>query len=226
MGKGIFIVGTDTDVGKTFVTAGIVYNLKNAGYNVISFKPIQSGGTVPKDCEYVKEICDMENSYREMNTYSFIEEVSPHLAAKMENIKVDINKIVNQYKNLINKYDYVVVEGAGGTIVPLIENDYFIYDLIKDLDVDVVIVSRASVGTINHTVLTQEFLKLKNINTKGIFINKYSQKSYEDDNIKTVKNITQIDSIQVIRQIDNISKKNIIDEYKRLDLKKILQLFE
>lgn len=226
MGKGIFIIGTDTDVGKTFVNGGITYKLKQDGYKVISYKPIQSGGTIPQDCKYVKEVCDLNNPYEEMNSYCLKEEVSPHLAARMENISIDKEKIVNHYKDLIDKYDYVIVEGAGGIVVPLIENEYFVYDLIKDLDIDVVIVARAGVGTINHTVLTNEFLKQKSIKAKGIIINQYDEKFYEDDNITAIENLTQLQVVGKLSKISNFTKENIVEEYKKLDLEKLKKLFD
>ena len=226
MGKGIFIIGTDTDVGKTFVNGGITYKLKQDSYKVISYKPIQSGGTIPQDCKYVKEVCDLNNPYEEMNSYCLKEEVSPHLAARMESISIDKEKIVNHYKDLIDKYDYVIVEGAGGIVVPLIENEYFVYDLIKDLDIDVVIVARAGVVTINHTVLTNEFLKQKDIKAKGIIINQYNEKFYEDDNIEAIENLTKLQVVGKLSKIHDFTKENIIEEYKKLDLEKLKKLFD
>lgn len=226
MGKGIFIIGTDTDVGKTFVNGGITYKLKQSGYKVISYKPVQSGGIIPQDCKYVKEICDLANTYEEMNSYCLNEEVSPHLASRMENITIDKEKIINHYKKLIDEYEYVISEGAGGIVVPLIENKYFVYDLIKDLGMDVVIVARAGVGTINHTVLTNEFLKLKNIKAKGIIINQYNEKFYEDDNIEAIENLTKLQVVGKLSNINDFTKENIQEEYKKLDLEKLKKLFD
>lgn len=232
MGKGIFVIGTDTDVGKTFVTGGFVYKLRESGYNAVAFKPIQSGGIlgendnlIPPDIKYVKEVCDIKNSYYEMNTYCLKEEVSPHLAVKIENLDISKEKIINQYNNLISKYDYVVVEGAGGIVVPLIEDKYFVYDLIKDLNLDVVIVASAGVGTINHTVLTNEFLKQNNIKSKGIIINGYNDKFYEKDNIQMIEKLTNLKVIQTIRNIKKPNINNIKNEYRSLSLEEILNLF-
>lgn len=232
MGKGIFVIGTDTDVGKTFVTGGLVHKLRESGYNAVAFKPIQSGGIlgendtlIPPDIKYVKEVCDIKNSYYEMNTYCLKEEVSPHLAAKIENLDISKEKIINQYNNLISKYDYVVVEGAGGIVVPLIEDKYFVYDLIKDLNLDVVIVASAGVGTINHTVLTNEFLKQNNIKSKGIIINGYNDKFYEKDNIQMIEKLTNLKVIQTIRNIKKPNINNIKNEYRSLSLEEILNVF-
>ena len=236
MGKGIFIIGTDTDVGKTFVTAALTYKLKSNGYKVIPFKPVQSGGVeiknklTPPDINYIRSLEDDKfkytgEEYENMNCYCLKEEVSPHLAAKIENVKIEKEKILNQYKKLIKRYDYVIVEGAGGIVVPLIENEYFIYDLIKDLELDVVIVARGGVGTINHTVLTNEFLKGKNINAKGIIINNYNSKFYEDDNIKLIEELTDLKVLAKINKVENLKSENIKEEYSKLDLENLLELF-
>lgn len=232
MGKGIFIIGTDTDVGKTFVTAGLTYKLRECGYNAIAFKPIQSGGIlsedglIPPDTKYIKDICGLDNEHSEMNVYCLKEEVSPHLAAKMENIKILKEKIISQYNELIKKYDYVIVEGAGGIVVPLVDNEYFVYDLIKDLNLEVVIVARAGVGTINHTVLTYEFLKQNGIKSKGIVINQYNNKFYEDDNIEMISKLTQLEILQKLSKIEQPTLNNIRNEYKNLSIENILNLFK
>ena len=232
MGKGIFIIGTDTDVGKTFVTAGLTYKLRECGYNAIAFKPIQSGGIlsedglIPPDTKYIKDICGLDNEHYEMNVYCLKEEVSPHLAAKMENIKILKEKIISQYNELIKKYDYVIVEGAGGIVVPLVDNEYFVYDLIKDLNLEVVIVARAGVGTINHTVLTYEFLKQNGIKSKGIVINQYNNKFYEDDNIEMISKLTQLDILQKLSKVEQPTLNNIRNEYRNLSIENILSLFK
>ncbi|SHJ48703.1 dethiobiotin synthase [Tepidibacter formicigenes] len=226
MGKGVFIIGTDTDVGKTFVSAGITYMLRKNEYKACYFKPIQSGGIIPIDVKFVKDVCHIEERYDFMNSYCFEEGVSPHLASKIENITIKKEKILDTYKELIKKYDYVVVEGAGGIIVPLIGNEYYIYNLVKDLKLPCVIVARAGVGTINHTILTYEFAKSKGIYVKGIIINEYSGKFYEEDNINIIKNITKLKVISKISKLENLDKNTIKNEYeKNINIDNILELF-
>ena len=222
MGRGIFIIGTDTDAGKTFVTAGLTYALKQNKKDVIPYKPVQSGGN--EDTRFYKEMADLDYSIEEMNTYTLKEAVSPHLACKLENKKINKELILNHYKKLINSHDYVIVEGAGGIVVPLVDKEYYIYDLIKDLNLEVVIVARAGVGTINHTVLTNEFLKTQGIKAKGIIINQYNNKFYEDDNIKQIKELTNLEIIHKFNKIEDFSKKSIEEEYKKIDENKLIEL--
>ena len=222
MGRGIFIIGTDTDAGKTFVTAGLTYALKQNKKDVIPYKPVQSGGD--GDTRFYKKMANLDYSIDEMNTYTMKEAVSPHLACKLENKKINKELILNHYKKLINSHDYVIVEGAGGIVVPLVDNEYYIYDLIKDLNLEVVIVARAGVGNINHTVLTNEFLKMQGIKVKGIIINQYNNKFYEDDNIKQIKELTNLEIIHKFNKVEDFSKKSIEEEYKKIDENKLIEL--
>lgn len=116
------------------------------------------------------------------------------------------------------------MEGAGGIVVPLVDNEYYIYDLIKDLNLEVIIVARAGVGTINHTVLTNEFLKRRDIKAKGIIINEYNNKFYEDDNINQIEKLTGLKIIHKFNSLEDFSKKSIEEEYKKIDENKLIEL--
>ena len=236
MVKKLFVIGTDTDVGKTFVTAGILDILRKNNYNACSFKPVQSGGIlkdgelISGDIEFIKDVTQIHETNLMMNSYCLKEAVSPHLAADMENIKIDKYKILDDYEKLKQKYDYTVIEGAGGIIVPLIRDEYYIYDLIKDLDAPVVIVARAGVGTINHTALTVNFIKSKGIEIKGLIINGYNNSFYENDNIEAIKNITGLEVISVLNKVNTDKNEDFIlnakIEYeKSLEIEKVLRLF-
>ncbi|RCX18379.1 dethiobiotin synthetase [Anaerobacterium chartisolvens] len=236
MAKGIFILGTDTGVGKTFATAGIAYILKQHHHNVCCFKAVQSGGIlkdgklVSGDIKFIKDINDMQEFCAHMNSYCLKAEVSPHMAAEAEGINININKILEDYKTLGDKYDYVVVEGAGGIIVPIIREKYYIYNLVKDLDIPAVVVARAGVGTINHTALTVNFAKSIGITIKGIIINGYNGSYFEKDNIKVIENITGIKVISVLSRIDIENEEKFIEkaklEYARsMNIDEILKVF-
>lgn len=237
MSKGIFVIGTDTDAGKTFVTAGITYILRKNGFNACSYKAVQSGGVyegtnlVSADTKFVKDITGINEAYEVMNPYCLKTAVSPHIAAEIENIKIDKKIIFDGYKKLEEKYDFIIAEGSGGAVVPLIRNDYYVYDLIKDLHIPAVIVARAGVGTINHTVLTVEFLRNKGIDIKGIIINGYEGNFYEDDNMRVIKDITGLDIISVINKVKEKEYKTFVkksrEEYENnISIEKIKKIFE
>lgn len=206
--KGVFIIGTDTDVGKTFVSAGLVYALKDSGIDVGYYKPALSGAIekngrlIPGDVDFVKEVAMLEDTYEDMNTYLFKDPVSPHLASRNEGIKMDVDAIIRDYGKQTKKHEFVVVEGAGGLIVPFIEYDYFLYDLIKELDLSVIIVTRASLGTINHTALTANNCLNLGIDIRGIIVNGYEKTDAIDENIRAIEAITKQEILAVIPKLD------------------------
>lgn len=232
LNKGVFIVGTDTDVGKTIVTAGLVHALRKSGINTCCFKAVLSGGIkengklVPGDVKLVKEVGKIDEEYELMNPYCFETPVSPHLAAKLENVEIDREKILNIYRRLSKKYEFVVAEGAGGIIVPIIDRDYFVYDLIKDLNLPVIIVARAGVGTINHTALTVKFVESIGLDIKGIIINRYTDEIHVKDNIETIKKITNKEIIAVIDDLNDYEKNDyeeLKNEFqKKIDIEKVI----
>ncbi|MCT4605466.1 MAG: dethiobiotin synthase [Marinisporobacter sp.] len=209
MSKGIFIVGTDTDVGKTVVTAGLMHLLRSKGYPACYFKPVLSGATlkedtlIPGDTHFVKTIGKLSEPLENMTPYRFRTPVSPHLAAEIENIQIKITTIKENLCKLREKYPYMVIEGAGGLIVPILKN-YMLYDLIKELNLPILIVARAGLGTINHTILTVNFAKSLGIEVKGIILNGYDPSNIcHPDNKKTIERITNL-PIFTIPKLKNV----------------------
>lgn len=237
MGKGLFVLGTDTDVGKTFVSAGITYILRKNGFNACSYKGIQSGGIyreqelIAGDVQFVKDVTGIEEPYGVMNSYCLKAEVSPHIAAEMEGVVIDKDKLLSDYKRLEGKYDYVVAEGAGGLVVPIVRDRYYVYDFVKDLGIPVVLAARAGVGTINHTALTVAFARAKGIDIRAVVINGYQGNYYEDDNIEVIKSITGLGVAAVLHKVSCKPDVNFIEcakhEYESsIKLEALLQLFE
>jgi dethiobiotin synthetase len=152
----LFITGIGTDVGKTIASSIIVEALQ-ADY----WKPIQAGDLENSDTLKVKSYISNSKSHFFENSYALQTPASPHYAASLDNIEIDLKKIIEpKTKNNL------VIEGAGGVLVPLNDTDCVI-DLIKP-DYEVVVVSRHYLGSINHTLMTIEILKSKNLNIKGI----------------------------------------------------------
>lgn len=200
----IFITGTDTDVGKTVVTAGMAAAVKSMGYSVGVFKPFQTGlQSGSPDIEFVKSVnCEILTKV----SYNFKEPVAPSLAAILEEIEIDIDKIIQDYKELEKKCDFVIVEGAGGILAP-IKDKLLVRDLIKILDLPLIIVARPNLGTINHTLLTIEAAKSQNIKTVGIIISNYPSNT-EDIAIKhapdMIKNISGEKILGILPKIGNL----------------------
>ena len=175
----IFITGTDTDVGKTIVTAGLAAVMQSLGYQTGIYKPVQTGcivkngSLVAPDLEFIKSI---DPNIITKSTYNFKEPIAPALAAEMEGVKISRQAFVNDYNELRNKCEFVIVEGAGGILCP-ITNDFFIRDLAKLLDTPMVVVTKPNLGTVNHTLLTLQSARAAKIDVRGVIISNYDKNS-------------------------------------------------
>lgn len=172
--KPIFITGIGTDVGKTLVSA-ILTEALEANY----WKPIQAGFDQGTDAAYVKSLLSNSSSRILPELYTLRLPASPHIAAREENLQVRKEKIVEAYHIMAEEKKYMIIEGAGGLLVPLSDH-YFVADLIRDLDARVIIVSRNYLGSINHSLLTAKALKDMKADVIGwIFNDQYLQ--YEEE---------------------------------------------
>lgn len=192
----LFITGIGTDVGKTIASA-IITEALEADY----WKPIQAGDLDNSDSHSVKSKVKSQKSKIHPNAYSFITPSSPHLAASIDGITIDLKNITEpKTKN------HLVIEGAGGILVPLNDTDCII-DLIQK-DYKVIIVSRHYLGSINHTLLTFEALKSRNINVAGIIFSGDENKSTEEIILKKTK-------VECIGRIENepYFDQNVISYY-------------
>ena len=176
MQRGIFITGTDTGVGKTYVAAGIASVLALNGVNVGVMKPAETGCTiragrlVPKDALRLMKAAGARDSLDLVNPYRFRNPLAPSVAAELEGKEIGVDTIVNAYRILSERYDFMIVEGAGGIMVPLSQTVTY-RDLAQVLGLPVLIVARPGLGTINHTVLTVTALREQNVPVAGIVIN-------------------------------------------------------
>lgn len=205
-----FIIGTDTDVGKTYVSS-LLYN-RLSDFDFHYFKPVQSGCYEKNGiliAPDVEAVCNFSNiDYKEdMVCYTLKEEVSPHLAAEKENIQIDIEKIKKHYLSLKTKFKNVIVEAAGGLYVPIVRDRFYIYDLIKTFNIPVILVCSTKVGSINHSMLTINTLKIMGINIQGLVFNNYKGNFYEDDNINVILNDSKIKNYIIVKN-EQTSLKN------------------
>ncbi|GAE88827.1 dethiobiotin synthase [Acetivibrio straminisolvens] len=209
--KGIYIIGTDTDVGKTVVCAGLMYLLKSKGYDPCYFKPVSSGGRDTEngffsyDASFVKAVSGFDEDDNMINPFRFRIPVSPHLASEMEGFAVDKEIIRDRYNKLIEKYRYIVVEGCGGLAVPLTKDGYLQFQLVKEMGLGCILISRTTLGTINHTLLTVSFAQNAGIPIKGIVFSGFSGDDAERDNIETIRHLTKVPVIGVIPKIEGIN---------------------
>ena len=203
----IFITGISTDVGKTIASA-IVTQALEADY----WKPIQAGDLDNSDSHKILKLISNTKSTVHENSYKLNTPASPHFAAKMDGITIDINKIIAPITS-----NHLVIEGAGGIFVPLNDN-HLIIDLIQK-DYKVIVVSRHYLGSINHTLLTIEALQNREIKVAGIIFS-------GDENKATEEIILKRTGVKMIGRIDNepYFDQNVIRYYAELFRDKLEKL--
>ncbi len=228
MRKGVFITGTDTEVGKTLIAGGLARLFSNMGINVGVMKPVETGGEykkgklVGKDTEYLIRMSKIQDTYSHINPYILQHPLAPYVAAKLEGKKIYKKKILASFRNLTNKYDFLIVEGCGGFLVPITSN-YMISDLAGDMKLPVIVVARAELGSINHTLLTLDYARRSGLKVIGIIINRTSRNIQisEKTNPQTIKTFGKVPILGVVPYTSG--RKNMDDVVnKYVDIKKIL----
>lgn len=211
--KGIFITGTDTGVGKTMAALVLGVLLQEEGFNVGVMKPVQCAGD---DAAFLRRSLKIKDSLKSINPYFAREPLSPHLAFSREKINIDIRHICDAYDDLKQRHDFLLVEGAGGLCVP-IQKDYWMADLIKDLGLDVIIVSRLSLGTINHTLLTIQQAREQGLNVRGVIFNQSRPRKTgipEKTNPAIIQQLGGVAILGTIPYLRKISAEEIIQKCK------------
>jgi dethiobiotin synthetase len=208
----LFITGISTDVGKTIASAIIVEALE-ADY----WKPIQAGDLDNSDSHKIKSYISNDKTVIHENSYKLNTPASPHLAAELDGIVIDLRQIKGPNPDSYRDKNHLVIEGAGGVFVPINDTDCII-DLIQK-DYKVIVVSRHYLGSINHTLLTIEALKNRKINIAGIIFSGGENKSSES----IILNKTGVKCIGRIEQ-EPYFDQNVIKEYADLFRENLLQL--
>ena len=183
-----FVTGTDTDVGKTCVSAALAKHFRDNDVDMGVMKPFASGykatpDSVSADVEILMKYSGVNDSIDLVNPYYFEIPTSPYDASKQLNLEIDISKVIESYNQLSSIHDIVIVEGIGGIMTPISRN-YFVSDLISDLQLSSFIVTGSKIGAVNHFMLTYEHARQKNLNLKGFFINQNVSDGYELSNLK------------------------------------------
>lgn len=231
--KGIFITATDTGVGKTITSGLIIRALIQRGIKVGAMKPFetgclkQNGELIPSDGLFLKRMAEMDDPIELIVPQRFELPLSPLAASKLENKSVLIDKVFQSYGYLTSKYDFVVVEGAGGILVPIYRDEnankaVFMSDIIKALNLPLIIISRATLGTINHTLLTVNYALNMGIKVLGVIIN-FNNPPGSDISEKTnpeiLDELSPVPILGVLPYISNITKEqfdNTIMSHKEI----------
>ena len=206
MCKKIFVTGTGTDVGKTFVTALMIKKLCANGFSAGYYKAAASGDeieNIPSDAFYVKKIAGLHCDMKNFVSYSYTKAVSPHLAAKIFNRPIDFSVIKKDFEAAEKIFDFLTVEGSGGIICPLRfdEKILMLDDVVKNLNLSVVIVVDSKLGEINSAVLTVEHLLSKKIPVKGLIFNRFDEGNLlHVDNKSVIEKLTNLPAIATVKK--------------------------
>jgi len=177
--NGLFVTGTDTGVGKTVLTAGIVCALRARGHAVGVVKPVQSGALAADpdgDAMLLKRWTGVADAAEEIAPFAFAAPLAPLVAAELEGRSIDRAEAVAAVRSVAGRYESVLVEGAGGLLVPLAE-DWTIADLAVELALPVLVVARAGLGTVNHSALTVRALRELGLEPVGVVLNGTADRS-------------------------------------------------
>ncbi len=223
-----FITGTDTDVGKTYITAGLAVTLRTLGIDVGVMKPFAAGtaqkkGFKSEDIEILSNAARVNDPESLVNPQFFPISASPYTASKKLKIKPKISTILSCFKKLSKIHDLILVEGMGGLMTPILKN-YYVSNLIKDMKIPSVIITSNRIGSVNHTLMTCMMCKKYKIPIKGIIINNF-EKGYPISQLQRdladLTGVKVLGSIPFIKDMSDASLNKIFK--KNLDIKSLLK---
>ena len=219
MSKALFVTGTGTDTGKTYITGLIVKKLQEAQKNPAYYKAAMSGndrrpdGTlIPGDALAVQTMSGIDQSLTSMCPYVYEHAYSPHLASRLEGNPVVMDVVTHGFADVAADYDYITVEGSGGILCPICFDEARIQleDVVKELHLSSILIADAGLGTINSVVLTAEYMKTHGLPLKGIIFNHYHPGDVmEDDNIFMCEHMTGLPTLAKVQDGDTELDMNI-----------------
>lgn len=205
MNRGVFIAGTGTDVGKTYVAALLVKKLLACGVKTGYYKAAISGADSVQnsDAGYVNRTAGLKQDPKTLLSYLYKTAVSPHLAARIEEKPLSLQKVKDDFESVHRARGFTVAEGSGGIVCPLRWDDaahVLLEDVVVSLGLDVLLVADAGLGTINATTLTVKYLRGRGIGVKGILLNRYADCVMHRDNKTMIEALTQTPVLACVRE--------------------------
>ena len=209
--KPLFITATDTDIGKTYVCAGLAHSLKKLDIDVGIMKPFACGvkqktGFSSNDLTILSKAAMVNDAEELLNPFFFPIPASPYTAAKNLGVKIDIDYLMKCFRKLDKIHDVMLVEGIGGIMTPILK-DYAIIDLIKDLNANTIIVTSSKMGTMNHTIMTCNMCKNMKIPVKGLIINNFDSTGYPISELE--RDLSVLTNLPVLCSLPHLTKFNL-----------------
>ena len=202
--RAMFVTGTDTDAGKTYISAALLRHFAAQSLRVVGMKPVASGATEldgvlhNSDVTQLRQASNVQADVRWINPYCFAPAIAPHIAAQQAGVTIDLQQIKQAYEQLCGMADVVVVEGAGGWLVPL-NGQQTIADLAQLLDIPIVLVVRIRLGCINHALLSVADIQRRGLTLLGWVANCMEDKMpVMQENIATLQQLIAAPCLAVV----------------------------
>ena len=216
MFPGVFVTGTDTEIGKTIVAAGLVRGFRAMGMDVGVMKPIATGGyrharpdggyeLRSGDVDQLIEAAESHDDLSLVNPVCFEPPLAPLTAERLVGERISLERILAAFTTLRERHDVLVVEGIGGLMVP-IRKDYFVADMIKDFELPAVVVARPGLGTLNHTILTVKYARHQGISLLGIIVNHARSDDRSDAAETNVPILEECSGVPVLQVVPHTSR--------------------
>ncbi len=215
--KGYFITGTDTNVGKTVVTACLATLFKSRGEDVGVMKPIETGvdpecsSSANSDAKFLIEVSGVQDALEDVCPYRFKPAASPYQASRLEGKELDPKKILERFRTLQSRHSMMLVEGVGGLMVP-ITSCYNVVDLAIQVDLPLIIVSRIQLGTLNHTLLTINAARQHGLKVAGVILNPVHEgalDAIEEEQASLIEELSDTPILGTCPYIHDVSSENI-----------------
>lgn len=213
--RGVFITATDTGVGKTLTGAALAHYLRKRGLRVGVMKPVETGVEDPSnlgpDATLLRWASDCQNASDQIAPYRFRAPMAPSLAAKEEGQSIDFTHVLQSYASISAQNDFVIVEGAGGLMVPL-AGGILIADLVRELNLPLLTICRPGLGTINHSLLTLYAARTMELPLAGFIINGMPQNpsKVESTAPHTLASLASADLLGVIDQVYGSDQEKVL----------------
>ncbi|NBK93147.1 dethiobiotin synthase [bacterium 1XD21-13] len=228
MSKVLFVIGTGTDMGKTYVSGLMVKKLRESGSSAAYYKAAMSGNErsgdgslIPGDACFVKEASGISQPLEEMCPYIYETAVSPHLASRIEGNPVRMEVVLEGFRRVLSSYEYITLEGSGGILCPICfdEGELWLPDVIKACGAGCLLVADAGLGTINSVGLTAFYMKEHGIPLKGIIFNHYQPGNVmQEDNLNMCEHLTGVKVVACVQEGDTELRISAEDLKRLYDL--------
>jgi len=226
--KSFFITGTDTDVGKNYITAGLAVTFRKMGLDVGVMKPFAAGtaqkkGFKSEDIKILSKSAQVHDPENLINPQFFKIPASPYTAWKKLKIKPKVSTILSSFKKLSKLHETILVEGMGGVMTPILK-DYYITNLIKEMKIPALIVTRSKIGTVNHTIMTVKMCEKYKIPVKGIIINNFDAGYHIKQLTSDLQNLTGVKVLGSIPFLKDLNSTSLYRIFKKnINLKPLLK---